>query len=101
MVEDQICGTISFDPTAEPDMTVRRPDGSYIFHFVNVVDDIEMGITHLLRGEDHLANTWKHILLYQALGSVPPVFAHIPLILNEDGSKMSKRDTGAQPEGIQ
>ncbi len=99
VVEDQICGTISFDPTAEPDMTVRRPDGSYIFHFVNVVDDIEMGITHLLRGEDHLANTWKHILLYQALGSVPPVFAHIPLILNEDGSKMSKRDTGASLKG--
>lgn len=95
VIDDAICGSVEFDPEAEPDMTVRRPDGSYIFHFVNVVDDIEMGITHLLRGEDHLANTWKHLLLYRAFGAEPPVFAHIPLLLNEDGSKMSKRDAGA------
>jgi glutamyl-tRNA synthetase len=76
-------------------MTVRRPDGSWIFHFVNVVDDIEMKITHVIRGEDHLSNTPKHIELYRAFGVAPPRFAHIPLILNPDGSKMSKRDTGA------
>ena len=76
-------------------MTIRRPDGSWIFHFVNVVDDIEMKISHVIRGEDHLSNTPKHIELYRALGAEPPRFAHIPLILNKDGSKMSKRDVGA------
>jgi glutamyl-tRNA synthetase len=75
-------------------MTIRRPDGSWIFHFVSVVDDIEMEITHVIRGEDHLSNTPKHLELYQALGARPPRFAHIPLILNKDGSKMSKRDQG-------
>jgi glutamyl/glutaminyl-tRNA synthetase len=62
---------------------------------VNVVDDIEMRISHVIRGEDHLSNTPKHIELYRALGATPPCFAHIPLILNRDGSKMSKRDQGA------
>ena len=76
-------------------MTIRRPDGGWIFHFVNVVDDIEMRISHVIRGEDHLSNTPKHIQLYEALGVAPPRFAHIPLILNKDGSKMSKRDQGA------
>ena len=76
-------------------MTIRRPDGSWIFHFVNVVDDIEMKISHVIRGEDHLSNTPKHIELYRALGATPPQFAHIPLIHNRDGTKMSKRDQGA------
>jgi glutamyl-tRNA synthetase len=80
-------------------MTVRRPDGSWIFHFVNVVDDIEMKITDVIRGEDHLSNTPKHVELYKAFGVEPPRFAHIPLILNPDGSKMSKRDKGASVQG--
>lgn len=80
---------------ANPDLVIRRPDGSYIFHFCNVVDDLEMAVTHVIRGEDHLPNTPKHQALYEALGAVPPVFCHIPLNLNADGSKMSKRDTGA------
>jgi glutamyl-tRNA synthetase len=66
---------------------------------VNVVDDIEMQISHVIRGEDHLTNTAKHVELYQALGVDPPQFAHIPLILNQDGSKMSKRDAGASVSG--
>jgi len=78
-----------------PDFIIRRPDGSFLFHFVNVVDDIEMKISHVLRGEDHLSNTARHIALFDALGATPPAFAHIPLILNNDGSKMSKRDAGA------
>ncbi len=97
-VEDEICGRIQFDmsnPVTNPDITIRRPDGGWIFHFVNVVDDIEMRLTHVIRGEDHLSNTPKHVELYEALGVKPPRFAHIPLILNEDGSKMSKRDQGA------
>ncbi len=97
-MDDVVCGRIDFDltnPETHPDMTIRRPDGSWIFHFVNVVDDIEMKISHVIRGEDHLSNTPKHIELYRALGAEPPRFAHIPLILNPDGSKMSKRDAGA------
>jgi len=101
--DDLVCGHIevdrsksqSRDGSLEADMTIRRADGGWIFHFVNVVDDIEMGITHVVRGEDHLSNTPKHIELYQALGVEPPQFGHIPLILNHDGSKMSKRDQGA------
>jgi glutamyl-tRNA synthetase len=98
VVDDIICGQIEFDMTSaetNPDMTIRRPDGSWIFHFVNVVDDSEMKISHVIRGEDHLSNTPKHVQLYRALGATPPRFAHIPLILNQDGSKMSKRDQGA------
>ena len=99
IVDDVVCGKIDFDltnPGTHPDMTVRRADGSWIFHFVNVIDDIEMKISHVIRGEDHLSNTPKHIELYRALGAMPPHFAHIPLILNRDGSKMSKRDEGAR-----
>jgi glutamyl-tRNA synthetase len=98
VMADIICGHVEIDmsdPETNPDMTIRRPDGSWIFHFVNVVDDIEMKISHVIRGEDHLSNTPKHIQLYRALGVTPPQFAHIPLILNLDGSKMSKRDQGA------
>lgn len=110
-VFDQVCGEVSinlkeqgsrrWDPESKqevetnPDLVIRRPDGSYIFHFVNVIDDIEMGMTHVIRGEDHLSNTPKHLALFEALGATPPVYAHIPLNLNQDGSKMSKRDRGA------
>jgi len=110
IVDDLVCGRIEFDRSTDPDMTIRRPDGSWIFHFVNVVDDIEMKISHVIRGEDHLTNTAKHIEIYEALGVRPPRFAHIPLILNRDGSKMSKRDEGSSitsyieqgyaPEGV-
>ena len=101
IVDDIVGGKIDFDlsnPATHPDMTIRRPDGSWIFHFVNVVDDLEMKISHVIRGEDHLSNTPKHIELIRALGLTPPQYAHIPLILNRDGSKMSKRDAGARVE---
>src|SRR6266436_4443492 len=99
VVDDEVCGRIEFDRSMEPDMTIRRPDSSWIFHFVNVVDDIEMQISHVIRGEDHLTNTAKHVELYLVLRRRPPHFAHIPLILNQDGSKMSKRDAGASVSG--
>lgn len=102
VLDDLVCGHIEFDltnPETHPDITIRRPDGGWIFHFVNVVDDIEMKMTHVIRGEDHLSNTPKHLELYEALGAQPPRFAHIPLILNRDGSKMSKRDQGASIAG--
>jgi glutamyl-tRNA synthetase len=101
VVDDLVCGKIDFDltnPGTHPDMTIRRPDGSWIFHFVNVIDDLEMKISHVIRGEDHLSNTPKHIEIFRALGATPPQYAHIPLILNRDGSKMSKRDEGARVE---
>ena len=97
-MNDLVCGEVQIDYTNEentPDMVVRRSDGSFVFHFVNVVDDLTMGITHVIRGEDHLMNTPKHLQLIEAFGATPPAYAHIPLILNSDGSKMSKRDEGA------
>jgi glutamyl-tRNA synthetase len=101
IVDDLVHGKIDFDLSNEethPDMTIRRPDGSWIFHFVNVIDDLEMKISHVIRGEDHLSNTPKHIELIRALGATPPHYAQIPLILNRDGTKMSKRDAGARME---
>ncbi|MFN4872883.1 MAG: glutamate--tRNA ligase [Akkermansiaceae bacterium] len=97
-MHDLVCGEVTIDYRDEsntPDMVIRRSDGSYVFHFVNVVDDLEMKMTHVIRGEDHLMNTPKHLQLIEALGEDPPQYAHIPLILNADGSKMSKRDAGA------
>ncbi|MBC7980450.1 MAG: glutamate--tRNA ligase [Armatimonadetes bacterium] len=97
-MRDLVCGEVTIDyrdASNTPDMVIRRSDGSYVFHFVNVVDDLEMKITHVIRGEDHLMNTPKHLQLIAALGAASPQYAHIPLILNPDGSKMSKRDAGA------
>lgn len=94
-VDDKICGQIHFDRTMDPDLVIQRKDGSPVFHLVNVVDDLEMGITDVIRGEDHLSNTPKHLALFEAFGVQPPRYAHIPLILNPNGSKMSKRDEGA------
>jgi len=101
-MQDLICGEVTIDYRDEsntPDMVVKRSDGSYVFHFVNVVDDLEMKVSHVLRGEDHLMNTPKHLQLFDAFGVEPPKYGHIPLILNMDGSKMSKRDTGAAVGG--
>ena len=94
-VPDLICGNIQFDRTNEPDLVIQRKDGSPVFHLVNVVDDIEMEVTHVIRGEDHLSNTQKHLALIEAIGAKAPHYAHIPLILNPNGSKMSKRDAGS------
>jgi nondiscriminating glutamyl-tRNA synthetase len=88
----------------DEDFVIFRSDGNPIFHFVNVVDDIEMKISHVIRGEDHLSNTSKHVQLYEGLGAPVPTFAHIPLILKspEMGTgKMSKRDKGALIEEYQ
>jgi glutamyl-tRNA synthetase len=97
-MNDLVCGEVTIDYRNldnNPDMVVRRSDGSYVFHFVNVVDDLEMKMTHVIRGEDHLMNTPKHLQLFEAFGVEPPQYAHMPLTLNADGSKMSKRDEGA------
>jgi glutamyl-tRNA synthetase len=94
VIEDAVRGRV--ERAEEMDFVLVRADGSPVFHFVNVVDDIAMGITHVIRGEDHLSNTSKHVELFKAFGVEPPIFAHIPLILKESGpGKMSKRDAGA------
>lgn len=82
------------------DFVVRKSDGQFLYHFTVVVDDIDMGITHVIRGEDHISNTSKHILLFQALGAEIPTFAHLPLLLNKDRSKMSKRDESGKPATV-
>ncbi len=85
--------------TEEKDFVIFRSNGTPVYHFVVVVDDITMGITHVIRGEDHLSNTSKHTELFSALGAPVPVFAHLPLILKTNGpGKMSKRDRGALVE---
>ena len=94
LIEDAIRGRV--ERTEERDFVIVRSNGEPVFHFVNVVDDIAMGITHVIRGEDHLSNTSKHVELFKALDAKVPVFAHIPLILKQSGpGKMSKRDKGA------
>ena len=99
VIPDVVVGDVTRELTdreqADPDFVIVRSDGEPVFHLVNVVDDLEMDITHVIRGEDHLSNTSKHIALFRAFGVEPPRYAHIPLILNIDGTKMSKRDKGA------
>ncbi len=99
VIDDLIVGPVRRELTdreaLDPDFVIVRSDGQPVFHLVNVVDDLEMGITHVIRGEDHLSNTAKHLAMFRAFGVAPPNYAHIPLILNPDGSKMSKRDQGA------
>jgi glutamyl-tRNA synthetase len=99
LIEDLVVGEVRRELTdreqQDPDFVIVRSDGQPVFHLVNVVDDLEMNITHVIRGEDHLSNTAKHIALFKAFGVQPPKYAHIPLILNIDGTKMSKRDQGA------
>ncbi len=89
--DDLIRGEVEFDNSLLGDFIIVRADGSPLYHFVVVIDDEKMEISHVIRGEDHLSNTPKHIALIRALGYREPRFGHIPLILNADRSKMSKR----------
>ncbi len=94
VIADQIRGRV--ERVEDEDFVIVRSDGNPVFHLVNVVDDIAMNVTHIIRGEDHLSNTSKHVALYDGFGVKPPAFAHIPLILKQNGpGKMSKRDQGA------
>lgn len=90
--DDVVRGRVEIDlANIGGDFVIVRGDGSPLYHFTVVVDDAAMGITDVIRGEDHLSNTPKHILLFRALGQPEPRFAHLPLILNPDRTKMSKR----------
>ena len=88
---DLVRGSVSIHTRAFGDWILTRPDGSPTYNFAVVADDALMAITHVIRGEDHLSNTPKQIVLYEALGSTPPQFAHLSMILGPDGSKLSKR----------
>jgi glutamyl/glutaminyl-tRNA synthetase len=100
VIDDLIRGRV--ERTEDEDFVIVRSDGNPVFHLVNVVDDIAMKITHVIRGEDHLSNTSKHVELFKAFGAPVPAYAHIPLILKQNGpGKMSKRDQGALIEEYQ
>ena len=89
--DDLVHGRTGFENDAIGDFIVLRSDGAAIYNLAVTVDDMDMRITHVVRGDDHISNTPKQILLYRALGVEPPVFAHVPLILGPDKSKLSKR----------
>jgi glutamyl-tRNA synthetase len=92
---DEVKGDLSKKAEDMKDFVIVRSDGSPVFHLGNVVDDITMGITHVIRGDDHVENTFKHIAIYHALGLPPPKFAHLPMIVNAQGKPYSKRDGAA------
>jgi len=91
VVEDLVKGTVLFDVRELDDLIIMRPDNVPTYNFAVVVDDATMGITHIIRGDDHLNNTPRQILIYQALGYSLPKFAHVPMILGEDHKRLSKR----------
>jgi glutamyl-tRNA synthetase len=91
VVKDVIHGDVEFQNTELDDLIIARSDGTPTYNFCVVVDDMDMEITHVIRGDDHLNNTPRQINMLKALGSVPPVYAHVPMILGPDGAKLSKR----------
>jgi len=94
--DDKVKGRIEIRNDELDDLVIARPDGTPTYNFCVVVDDIDMAITHVIRGDDHVNNTPRQINIFEALGKPPPVYAHLPTVLNEQGEKMSKRN-GAKP----
>ncbi len=93
--KDEIRGEIEFDTTELGDFVIAKDEETPLYHLAVVVDDFEMGITHIIRGEDHISNTPRQILIQNAIGASRPIYAHIPLILGADRSKLSKRHGAA------
>jgi len=89
--EDLLRGKIIFPGEEIDDFIIMRSDGTPTYHFAVVIDDISMGITHVIRGDDHISNTPKQLIIYKALSVEPPEFAHIPMVLGPDGARLSKR----------
>ena len=94
--DDKVKGRIEISNAELDDLVIARPDGTPTYNFCVVVDDIDMEITHVIRGDDHVNNTPRQINIFRAFGKEPPVYAHLPTVLNEQGEKMSKRN-GAKP----
>lgn len=92
---DEVKGLLRKPAADLKDFVIVRSDGNPVFHLANVLDDIEMGVTHIIRGDDHVENTFRHIALFRALGASPPVYAHLPMIVNARGKPYSKRDGDA------
>jgi glutamyl-tRNA synthetase len=92
---DEIKGELKKKAADMQDFVIVRSNGTPVFHLANVLDDIEMGVTHIIRGDDHIENTYRHIALYRALGATPPRYAHLPMIVNQQGKPYSKRDGDA------
>jgi glutamyl-tRNA synthetase len=90
--DDKVKGRIEIRNAELDDLVIARPDGTPTYNFCVVVDDVDMAITHVIRGDDHVNNTPRQINIFQALGKEPPVYAHLPTVLNEQGEKMSKRN---------
>jgi glutamyl-tRNA synthetase len=99
--DDVIRGAISFDSDELGDFIIRRSNGSVLYNFAVTCDDYDMRVSHVLRGEDHISNTPKQLLLYRALGWEPPVFGHVPLILGMDRARLSKRHGATRVEAYQ
>ncbi len=95
LVHDLVQGDVESDNAEFDDFVILKPNGDPIFHLAVVVDDAEMKITHVIRGDDHLTNTFKHVMLFEALGYDLPAFAHLPMVHDEHGKKYSKRLRGA------
>jgi glutamyl-tRNA synthetase len=91
IVEDQVRGTVVFENAQLDDLIIARPDGSPTYNFSVIIDDYDMQITHVIRGDDHLNNTPRQMNMLKALGAESPVYAHLPMILGPDGAKLSKR----------
>jgi glutamyl-tRNA synthetase len=91
VVDDVIHGPVTFQNSELDDLIIARSDGTPTYNFCVVVDDMDMGITHVIRGDDHLNNTPRQMNMLRALGATPPVYAHVPMILGPDGAKLSKR----------
>jgi glutamyl-tRNA synthetase len=110
VVHDAIRGDITFSHSAIDDFVIRRSDGSPLYNLAVAVDDRDMGITHVVRGDDHISNTPRQVMILRALGAEPPLFAHLPLLHGPDGKKLSKRhgaasvqelrDAGYLPEAV-
>jgi glutamyl-tRNA synthetase len=94
--EDEVRGEITFDTTELGDFVIARSLDDALYHFTVVVDDHEMGVTHVIRGEDHISNTPRQILIQEAIGATRPFYAHLPLLLGTDRSKLSKRNGTVQ-----
>ncbi|HYM58822.1 MAG TPA: glutamate--tRNA ligase [Solirubrobacteraceae bacterium] len=100
LVRDVIRGESAFENALQDDLVVARADGAPVYHLAVVVDDLDAGITHVVRGADHYSNTPKQMLILQALGEDPPLYAHVPLLHGPDGKKLSKRHGAASVQDL-
>ena len=98
--EDGVRGEVSFPNANMDDPVIARADGSVLYNFAVAVDDLDSGITHVVRGEDHISNTPKQLLVFEALGAPAPMYAHLPLLHGPDGKKLSKRHGAASVQAL-